>query len=62
MWQSLLFSQLITNCLSNRCGIALKVSGSEKKQGEQEHKHFLKRVNRKLKELSRFSRAKQRQM
>ena len=32
------------------------------KQSEQEHKHFLhKRVNRKLKEVSRFSRAKQRQ-
>ena len=38
-------------------------SGYQKKQSEQEHKHsFLhKRVNRKLKEVSRFSRAKQRQ-
>ena len=33
-----------------------------KKQSEQEHNHFLhKRVNRKLKEVSRFSCAKQRQ-
>ena len=40
----------------------VKMSGSEKiKQSEQEHKHSsIKRVNRYLKEVSGFSRAKQR--